>query len=248
MIASTRLPRPAHWLELVIGGGFAAAAALAIAVPLLVDPFDRGPLGPLLTPVLLGVLVSVGALIAGGPRGRARLGALILGSNRRYVRGRQYVMTWERSRTLTRLGRTPAIAVILLGGALVCFAKPVLGPLVERGGDAATGDLGPPGLPPLSAAMRAELDTAAAAGDPEAIAVRSLYAPDAAEGSSYVGALAFDEYTAERNVAWPSTGLVLLLLALWLVASPGGLSRAAELAPESSADVRRDGALSGGST
>jgi hypothetical protein len=215
-------PRAPYVLERVIGALVAAIPSAAVVIPLLLDAQDEGALGTLVTPVLVAIPVLVGALIAGGPRGRARLAAAIFGSDRQYVGSRRYILTTKNTERLERLGRALGMVLIFLAGALVCFAKPIVTPHVERRYADAPPDAGAFGA--LPARLRTELETAAAAGDAEAIAVLQSLAPVRSDiaGEHFT----MDGYTAERNVAWPVTGAALLFLALSLVLTRGGLSPA----------------------
>ena len=218
------VPRAPNVVELGIGILLATCASIGIVGPLLVDPYDAGTLGTLVTPALVAVGVGIGASIAGGPRGRARLATALFESNRRYVGARTYVRTTRRTDRLAALGRTPVMAAVLLAGALVCFAKPIITPRIERPYASPSASVGL-GIT-LSPAERAQLEAAAASGDPSAMALRGMIlGPEVAAPRSH---FTLDGYTAERNVAWPCAGAVLLVIALLLVLSRGGLSPSME--------------------
>lgn len=230
------VPRPAHPIELAFGVA-AALAALAWTLPSWLDPAEPGPLRTL-TGAAVGILILAGALIAGGPRGRARLATVLFDSNRRYVGLRTYVRTREKTERLRALGRAPAMAAVLLVGAVACFAKPFVTPYVEP---ARVPSLGSDDMPLErlragldSPAQRAAFEEAAAGGHALAIDLLSRIG-----GSARPRHFTLEGYDAERNLAWPLSGAVLALLGLGLVLSAGGLAE--PLSPP--VDARADGPL-----
>jgi hypothetical protein len=170
------------------------------------------------TPALVAVVGGVGALVAAGPRGRARFAtvlAMVLGL---FVAGRR-VQRWGTGvgDRLATLGQSLVLATLLGGLALVCFAKPWITPYTERSFGPSASAMA--GMPPLPPALLAEL--AAHQDDPRAASMRAMLGLPAETAPAH---FTLDGYTAERNVAWPTTGAVLLFFALALVLSPGGAS------------------------
>lgn len=217
--AAMTVPRDAHTLEVVAGAGIALAAVVGIVGPTLLDPLDAGVLGAIPTPALLALVGGAGALVAAGPRGRARFTAALAVILGLFVAGRRS-HRWGMGvgDRLAMLGRSTVLAALLGALAIVCLAKPWITPHTERSfGQGATASID--GMPPVPAALLAEL--AAHADDPRAATMRAMLGLPAAPAPTH---FTLDGYTAERNVAWPVTGAALLLLAMALVLSPGGLS------------------------
>lgn len=217
--ADRPVPREAYVLERLFGLAVVGAALVCI-VALMAGA--ENPLGPLVDAPTLAVAFGIGALIAAGPRGRDRFTTALFESNHRYAgrRGafRLYAYTGDKDRRLRRLGAAPTVMVLLALGGLFMLAKPFITPARELHPARIAAPLG---LPTMSDAMRAELEAAAAAGDPEALAVRAMFGAPSVSPSHFT----FDGYTSERNVAWPLTGLVLLAIALRLLLTPASLSR-----------------------
>ena len=220
--ADQPIPQDASLAERVIGLVVVGATLLGVAA---LRAGDGEPLGPLVTAPAVAGMVVVGALLGAGPRGRNRFSTALFESNRRLV-GRQgnyrlYEYTGDKDRRLRALGSEPTVMAVLALAAVVILAKPFISPNVERVRHSPVVSSGPPGMPPMPAAMRADLAAAAAAGDPRAMRLRSAFGGSEAAPSTH---LTFDGYTAERNVAWPATALVLLLVALRLLLTPASLA------------------------
>lgn len=204
------LPRAGTVLEAALGlacGLLAFGASLL--VPSVLDPSHPEAFVPL-APLALGLAALAGAAIGAGPRGRARLRALLFTSNRRYVNGRWFVVTGAKWQRLREVGRAPALVVLLSIGALASLAGPLL-----------TAPAPPPdvALAGVPEELRGPLAAGIAAGDPEALAIAEALGAPSSEPPSW---------TSERHLGWTIVALVLGGLAALLVLTPGGMSAPGE--------------------
>lgn len=190
-------------------------AGLALGgTPLLSETHD-GLLGPIATPILVGLLFLGGAALATGSAGRVRIlnGVLVLLWLPILSRpNRGLALYREAFAEGRRQGRSLAAALVLVACAGVMLAVPAIAPRRYEPFTTPSATAGPTPPPEVLAAM-------------EAMRANGMALPPGAD-AFLAPAPRWEEIPLSRHTEWLLGAALLGVLAALVIVTPGGLSRA----------------------